>query len=134
VEEVVHPAQGISIKQIESCYARLLPAVAIASLIFKNLHFTLGILMGGGVCLLNFRGLTASIRKTLVPRRAPATANFLYFLGFFFRFILVALAALYILKLGSSGLVGFVLGLSLILIAITLTGLSHAVKEQRQKK
>lgn len=132
--EETDPIQGISIKQIEINYARLLSAVTIASLIFKNLYFTLGILIGGSVCLLNFRGLRASVQRTLIPHQTPAKVNFSYFVGFFSRFILVALMTLYIFKLGPGGLVGFILGLSLILVAITLTGVSRAIQEQKRKR
>ena len=133
-KEVTNPRQGISIRQIEVNYVRLLVVVVVASLIFQNLYFTLGILIGGGVCLFNFRGLTFSVRRTLIPHRIPAKVNLLYFLGFFFRFGLIALATLYVFKLKTGGLIGFILGLSLILMAITLTGIGQAIQDQRQKK
>lgn len=131
---MTNPRQGISIQQIELNYTRLLVAVVVASLIFQDLYFTLGILIGSGVCLLNFRGLTFSVRKTLRPHQTLAKVNLFYFLGFFFRFGLIALATLYVLKLKTGGLIGFILGLSLILIAITLTGIRQAIQEQKQKK
>jgi hypothetical protein len=112
-------------------YVRLLLAVVIASLIFKNYYLTLGILIGGSVSLLNFRSLSSSVQKVLVPRQSSAKVKIAYFFGFFSRLMVIALLTLSVFKLGTSGLIGFILGISLILVAITLTGIHQAIKERK---
>lgn len=91
------------------------------SAMLASFNFTLGILAGGLISILNFYGLARGLRKVIVPAGTAgagmATAVFKYLL----RLVLTGLVLYLVLTRTEANIFGLVIGLSTVVVSVVFT-------------
>ncbi len=99
----------------------LLAGLSAASLAFWDLKFSLGVLAGGLVSIANFGLLRRVLLRQFEPGRRPSVSGVL--IRYYLRFAGTAVILLVLLKYHLVGAIGLLVGLSVIVLNLTMTGL-----------
>jgi hypothetical protein len=98
----------------------ILSALALASLFLAPLKFTLGILLGGFVSILNLHGI---FKNPSDNAKRPTMVNF------FLRLAATAVVLYFLLTAGTVDVVGLIIGLSVVVINIIFMMLTTLAKK-----
>ena len=99
-----------------------LGAMVLASLVFWDLKVTLGVAAGGVLVTINFRLLHRILKRQFRPEGRTSTASVLA--GYYLRFAATGIIILLLLKFRLVHPIGLLIGLSVIVLTLTLTGFS----------
>jgi hypothetical protein len=102
---------------------------------FFSLYFTLGILLGGLISILNFYWLSRDLKKMF--QRYSSKAKPYIMIRFYVRFIVTGVIIFFILTQTPVDLLGLIIGLSLVVINILLiviaTNLKNPIRRLKKK-
>lgn len=99
-----------------------LGTMVLASLVFWDLKITLGVASGGVLVTVNFRLLHRILKRQFKPKGRTSTASVL--LGYYLRFAATGVIILVLLKYRLVHPIGLLIGLSVIVLTLILTGFS----------
>ena len=100
----------------------LLGTMVLASLVFWDLKVTLGVAAGGALVTTNFRLLHRILKRHFQPEGRASTASVL--VGYYLRFAATGVIILLLLKYRLVHPIGLLIGLSVIVLTLTLTAFS----------
>lgn len=121
-------ADGHLIVEVERYSWGILALLLVLSLLFLTPRVAAGILIGGLICIFNFRWLKFFIRRALFcgdSHRAKALVRTNYFL----RYSAVGVILFVVLKKGLAQAPATVVGLSVVFLAIAVVGIKRALTE-----
>lgn len=106
-------------KKIEIANWIILGMFLIMSLFFMPLRFSLGILLGGFISIVNFHWLERDLRS--VFQRLSEGSKSSVFLKYFIRFAVTATVLYFIISADIVDVIGLLVGLSLVMFNIVFT-------------
>ena len=106
-------------KKIETANWIILGMFLIISLFFMPVRFSLGILLGGVISIVNFHWLERDLRS--VFQRLSEGSKSSVFLKYFIRFAVTATVLYFIISADIVDIIGLLVGLSLVMFNIVLT-------------
>lgn len=115
------PSQ-ISVGKVERKAWVLTLLMVIASFIFKSLHVTMGIALGGVLAILNYYWLKKFVLIIFEKKKGKVTkiSGFLYF----FKYVITGAIIFIVIKYKIVNVFGLLAGLLVIIIAITIEGMA----------
>jgi hypothetical protein len=102
--------------------------LAAAGYFFMSRSFTLGIILGGMIVIVNFSFLQSTIIKAFQNTPALKKKKFLLIVKSFLRLILLGIIIYVLLKYRLADPIGLAIGLSIIFFSIVSLGISSALK------
>jgi hypothetical protein len=99
----------------------ILAILTLGSLIFWDWHITLGVIIGGVICVVNFKALRMIFEKGFSSGRISGSVFIKYAVKFLA--VLAAVAGVVFLLQGVVNLVAFLAGLLTIFLAISIEGI-----------
>jgi hypothetical protein len=126
-------SSGHLINEIERYSWGILLLLSLLSLFLLSPRSTIGILIGGLICIFNFRWLRHFTRRIIFcgdPYRAKALARVNYLL----RYLAVAVIIYSALKAGLVYPPATFLGLSVIVMGITVVGVKRALTDANRRR
>jgi F0F1-type ATP synthase assembly protein I len=114
-------AKEIKLSSIERSQWIILALLTLASIAFWDWRITLGVMMGGVICILNFKALRMIFESGL--SRGKITGSFFVKYAVKFLALLAAVAGVAFLLKGQINLVAFLVGLLTIFLAIVVEGI-----------
>jgi hypothetical protein len=111
---------------IEKRSAQILILFLLASAWFQTWTISLGLVLGGGVAILNFHWLWRIMEKVLFDKK------WLHGIQVLIKFIALGLATFLILRFAGVNPVAFVVGISTLVLAILFEVLRGALRDQRK--
>ncbi len=106
-------------RKIESSNWIILGVILIPALIFAPLKFSLGILMGGFISILNFywmeKGLRGLFQKTGGNVKGPVLAKY------YIRLAVTAVVLYFLIAYETVNVIGLLIGLSIVVINVVIT-------------
>ncbi len=126
-------SNGHLINEIERYSWGILLFLSLLSLFLLSPRVTIGILIGGLICIFNFRWLKFFARRVIYcgdPSRAKAFARVSYLL----RYLAVAVIIYSVFKAGLVYPPATFLGLSVIVMGITVVGIKSALTKTNRRR
>ena len=114
-------------KKLEKANWVILGVLFTLSLIFMPYRFTLGMLLGGFVSVVNFHWLERDLRK--VFSRLSEKSGSVLTLKYMFRFAVTAVALYFIIVGNIVDIVGLIIGLSTVIITMVFTAIAAFSKK-----
>ncbi len=111
---------------IEKRSAQFLLLLLLASLWFQSWSISLGLILGGGVAILNFRWLWRIVGKVLFEHRK------FYGVQALMKFILLALVVFLILRYIAVNPIAFIVGLSTLVVGILFEVFRESLRLERK--
>lgn len=111
---------------IEKRSAQFLILLLLPSLWFQNGSILLGLILGGGVAILNFRWLWRIVEKVLFEQKK------FYGIQALVKFILLAVVVFLILRYVSVNPIAFIVGLSTLVAGILFEVLRESLPQERK--
>jgi hypothetical protein len=111
---------------IENRSAQFLLLLLLASLWFQSWSISLGLILGGGVAILNFRWLWRIVEKVLFEHRK------FYGVQALMKFILLALVVFLILRYIAVNPIAFIVGLSTLVVGILFEVFRESLRLERK--
>jgi len=108
-----------------------LVSLVLASLAFWNLRFSLGVLAGCLLAVANFRILARVLRRQFAPGRRLSLSGVL--VRYYLRFAATGAIILVLIKFRLVNPIGLLVGLSLIVVNLSLAGFSLARQNRIQE-
>jgi hypothetical protein len=102
--------------------------LATAAYFFMSRSFTLGIILGGIIVIVNFSFLQSTIIKAFQNTPAIKKKKFLLIVKSFFRLLLLGIIIYVLLKYDLADPIGLAIGLSIIFFSIVSLGISSVWK------
>jgi hypothetical protein len=99
-----------------------------AAYFFMSRSFTLGIILGGIIVIVNFSFLQSTIIKAFQNTPAIKKKKFLLIVKSFFRLLLLGIIIYVLLKYDLADPIGLAIGLSIIFFSVVSLGISSAWK------
>jgi hypothetical protein len=97
-------------------------AMVLGSLAYRSVYITLGVLLGGAISLVNFRLLW----RIAEPAFRPTTKQHgMFALRFVVKMVGLLAVIFLVIYLGMVHIIGFVVGLSAVVVGIVLEGIVH---------
>lgn len=106
-------------KKIETSNWIVLGVFLALSLLFMSARFSLGILLGGFISIVNFHWLDRDLRSFF--RQLSEGSRSSVFFKYFIRFAVSAVVLYFIISTGIADIIGLLVGLSLVVINIVFT-------------
>jgi len=119
-------------RKIEIINWVILALFILISLATMPVAFTLGVLLGGLVCIVNFYWIYRSLQG--VFSHSAGTAKFLVMSRHYVRLAIVAVVLFFIVTNDHVDVRGVLLGLSIVIINLVLTALVFMVKKNRPEE
>lgn len=113
-------AREIRLSAIERIQWIILALLTLGSLAFWNWHITLGVVLGGVICILNFKALRMILEKGFSQEKISASFFVKYTLKFLA--LLAAVGGVAFLLQGVINIMAFLVGLLTIFLAIVVEG------------
>jgi hypothetical protein len=107
--------------------------LAGASYFLMHQSFTLGILLGGAIALINFDVMQSVISRAFSGGRTTKLKKIGLLLTFYLRFIGIAIICFFLLRHGWAHPVGLIIGLSTVVMGIVSFGVSHLFKTRTEE-
>jgi hypothetical protein len=104
-----------------------------ASFFFMGSHFTLGLILGGLVIIVNFNLLQNSIRQVFLPGRDPKSGKFSIIAKSYFRLAILGIIIYILVTTDWIDPIGFTLGLSIVVISILCLGIRLICKSSSRE-
>ena len=111
---------------IEKRSAQFLILLLLASLWFQSGYISLGLILGGGVAIINFRWLWRIVEKVLFEQKK------FYGIQALTKFILLAIVVFLILRYIAVNPVAFIVGLSTLVAGILFEALRESLPQERR--
>jgi len=111
---------------IEKRSAQFLILLLLASLWFQSGYISLGLILGGGVAIINFRWLWRIVEKVLFEQKK------FYGIQALIKFILLAIVVFLILRYIAVNPVAFIVGLSTLVAGILFEALRESLPQERR--
>ena len=115
-------------KKIESANWIMLAILFIPALIFAPLKFSLGVLLGGFISILNYywmeRGLRGIFANTAGNVKGPVIGKY------YIRLVLTAIVLYFLIANGTVNVIGLLIGLSVVVINIIITLITTIAKKK----
>jgi Ca2+/Na+ antiporter len=111
---------------IEKRSAQILALFLLASLWFQNWSISWGLILGGGVALLNFRWLWQIMEKLVFEEKRH------YVLQVLIKFLILALVLFLVIRYGRVNPVAFLVGLSTLVLGIFFEVFWGSLKNNRK--
>lgn len=115
-------------KKIESANWIMLAILFIPALIFAPFKFSLGILLGGFISILNYywmeRGLRGIFANTAGNVKGPVIGKY------YIRLVLTAIVLYFLIANGTVNVIGLLIGLSVVVINIIITLITTMAKKK----
>jgi signal transduction histidine kinase len=111
---------------IEKRSAQFLILLLLASLWFQSGSISLGLILGGGVAILNFRWLWRIVEKVLFEQKK------FYVIQALVKFILLAIVVFLILRYIAVNPIAFIVGLSTLVAGILFEAFWQSVPQERR--
>jgi hypothetical protein len=114
-------------RKIEIANWIILSVLFIPSLIFAPLKFSLGVLLGGFISILNFYWMERSLRRVFenLTGNVKGAVVFKYFI----RLALTAVILYFLISSDIVNIIGLVIGLSVVVITIVVTVITTLTKK-----
>ena len=114
-------------QKLEKLNWAILALLVLISLIFMKPPFTLGVLLGGLICIMNFIWLKRDLRVVFgsLTGRAKAAVMFRYYIRFFVSAVII----FFIITRTVADVLGLLVGLSIVVINIILSLLMNLSKK-----
>lgn len=113
--------QEIKLAAIERAQWVILALLTMGSLAFWDWRITLGVVIGGGICILNFKALRMIIERGFTQGKGAKSIFAQYAIKFFALFAVVA-GVVFLLR-GMINLIAFLVGLLTVFLAIMVEGI-----------
>jgi len=97
----------------------VLAVVFIPSLIFGTLKFSMGVLIGGFICIVNFYWMGHSLRHAFNKKSTSIKSNVV--LKYFLRLVLSAIVLYFLISAQTVNIIGLIIGLSVVMVTVVLT-------------
>ena len=115
-------------KKIESANWIMLAIIFIPALIFAPFKFSLGVLLGGFISILNYywmeRGLRGIFANTAGNVKGPVIGKY------YIRLVLTAIVLYFLIANGTVNVIGLLIGLSVVVINIIITVITTLAKKK----
>jgi len=111
---------------IEKRSVQLLLLLLLASLWFQDWSISLGLILGGGVAILNFRWLWRILEKVLFEQKK------FYGIQVLMKFILVGVLVFFILRYLAVNPIAFIVGLSTLVLGILFEVFRESLRPERK--
>jgi len=111
---------------IEKRSVQLLLLLLLASLWFQDWSISLGLILGGGVAILNFRWLWRIVEKVLFEQKK------FYGIQVLMKFILVGVLVFFILRYLAVNPIAFIVGLSSLVLGILFEVFRESLRPERK--
>ena len=111
---------------IEKRSAQFLILLLLASLWFQSGYISLGLILGGGVAILNFRWLWRIVEKVLFEQKK------FYGIQALIKFILLAIVVFLILRYIAVNPIAFIVGLSTLVAGILFEAFRESLPQERR--
>ena len=115
-------------KKIESANWIMLAILFIPALIFAPFKFSLGVLLGGFISILNYywmeRGLRGIFANTAGNVKGPVIGKY------YIRLVLTAIVLYFLIANGTVNVIGLLIGLSVVVINIIITLITAMAKKK----
>ncbi len=119
-------------RKIELSNWIILAVILIPSLIFAPVKFSLGILLGGFICILNFywmeKGLRSLFNKTGGNVKGPALVKY------YIRLAITAVVLYFLIAYKTVDILGLLIGLSVVVINMVITVIFSLTKKNLIKE
>jgi hypothetical protein len=106
-------------RKIETVNWIILAVVFILSLIFASFKFSLGILLGGFICIVNFYWMQRSLRGIFEKPTGNPRGAIIF--KYFIRLVISAVILYFLISTDTVNVIGLIIGLSVVMISIVLT-------------
>ena len=113
-------------KNIETGNWVVLGVFLVLSLLFLPGRFTLGVLLGGLISIVNFHWLSRDLRGTFL-KHADRAKPFMM-VKYYIRFIVTGIVLFFVITRAPADVFGLLLGLSLVVINVILTVIGANLK------
>jgi ABC-type multidrug transport system fused ATPase/permease subunit len=111
---------------IEKRSAQLLILLLLASLWFQNWSISLGLILGAGVAILNFRWLWRIVEKVLFAQKK------FYGIQALMKFILLVIVVFFILRYLAVNPIAFIVGISTLVVGIFFEVIRESLRPERK--
>jgi hypothetical protein len=115
-------------KKIESANWIMLAILFIPALIFAPFKFSLGVLLGGFISIINYywmeRGLRGIFANTAGNVKGPVIGKY------YIRLVLTAIVLYFLIANGTVNVIGLLIGLSVVVINIIITLITAMAKKK----
>jgi hypothetical protein len=115
-------------KKIESANWIMLAILFIPALIFAPFKFSLGVLLGGFISIINYywmeRGLRGIFANTAGNVKGPVIGKY------YIRLVLTAIVLYFLIANGTVNVIGLLIGLSVVVINIIITLITTMAKKK----
>lgn len=122
-----HIAKDPLQKRIEIANWIILAILFTASLIFTSLKFSLGVLIGGFISILNFHWLGYSLRGIFKNSGSKVKGSVI--VKYYIRLAITAVVLYFLIAGNTVHVIGLLVGLSLVVINITITVITVLAKK-----
>jgi ATP synthase I chain len=106
-------------RKIEIVNWIILGVVFFISLIFASFKFSLGVLLGGFICIVNFYWMQRDLR--IIFEKAAVNPKGAIMFKYFIRLTISAVILYFLISAGTVNVIGLIIGLSVVMISIVLT-------------
>ncbi|OGP54470.1 MAG: hypothetical protein A2Y65_09830 [Deltaproteobacteria bacterium RBG_13_52_11] len=125
-------AKEIRLASIERTQWLILALFTLGSLAFWDWRTTLGVVIGGGICILNFKALRMIFEGGFSQRRIAGSIVVKYAIKFLA--LLAVVAGVVFLLQGVINLIAFLVGLLTVFLAIVVEGIrGYRYTDEREK-
>jgi hypothetical protein len=125
-------AKDIQLAAIERTQVFILALLTLGSIVFWDWHITLGVIIGGLICILNFRAMRMIFESGFSQGRRFGPVFVKYGVKFFA--VLAAVAGVVFLLQGIVNLFAFFVGLLTIFLAISVVGIKGYCSMDEEEK
>ena len=125
-------AREIKLSSIERTQWVILALLTLASLAFWDWRITLGVIVGGIICILNFKALRMILERGFSQRKSAGS----FFVQYAIKFLalLAAVGGVAFLLQKTINLVAFLVGLLTIFLAIVVEGIRGYLSMDKEEK
>jgi hypothetical protein len=102
--------------------------MSLISYFLLSSSFTLGIILGGFIIIVNFKVLQHTIRRAFSSQGVMNASKFIIIVKYYLRLLALGVVICYLIKLGWVDPVGLAVGLSTVVISIVSFGIKAAFK------
>jgi len=125
-------ASEIKLSSIERTQWVILALLTLGSLAFWDWRITLGVIIGGIICILNFKALRMILERGFSQRKIAGSFFVKYAVKFLALF--AAIAGVVFLLQGVINMVAFLVGLLTIFLAIVVEGIRGYLSMDKEEK
>ena len=125
-------AREIKLSAIERTEWIILALLTLGSLAFWDWHITVGVILGGVICILNFKALRMILEKGFSQEKISGS----FFLKYVLKFLalLAAIGGVAFLLRGVINMLAFLVGLLTIFLAIVVEGVRGCLYMDEEEK